>query len=106
MNDLKELHLDQVQDALEGHRRKYAPPAPDGMVCIPFAVMAWDEGHYGPAGEFVWSAHHTRKQAEASMALTQSICPQGQLWIAVNYYCPDYMVRHYDEEIRASLYRD
>lgn len=103
MNELRELHLDQVQDALEGHRRKYAPPAPDGIVCIPFAVMAWDDVL---TKEFVWSAHHTRTQADASMALTQSICPQGQLWIAVNYYCPDYMVRHYDEEIRASLYRD
>ena len=99
--------LDMIQDALEGARTNYAPeprPLPKGLVVVPFAVLAWDEGldsdgegnfyQDSPPCEFVWSAHQTLEAAEAALAKAHELCPNNKedFHIVEDYICHDYEV--------------
>ena len=104
-NNLIATSLDLVQDALEGVRCQYAPeplPLPKGLTLVPFAILAWDDGldydgdgnawYDYPPCEFVWSAHTTRKAAEASLEKAEALCPKGGFRLVEDYVCNDYEV--------------
>lgn len=109
-NTLTATVFDLIQDNLEGVRSNYAPeptPLPKGLVLVPFAVMAWDDGldidcdgnawQDSPPCEFIHTAHKTLESAEAELARVQGLCPNTRFWLNENHIAHDWEVDELDK---------